>query len=48
MRRTLLSLGLIVVVALAAWTLTGRAADKNQNWAAYGGDKGGMKYSPLD
>jgi glucose dehydrogenase len=48
MRRTLLPLSLIVVVALAMWTLAGRAADKNQNWAAYGGDKGGMKYSPLD
>ena len=65
MRRTLLPFSLIVVVALAVWTLAGRAADMNQasgearrpgravasaeaDWAAYGGDKGGMKYSPLD
>jgi quinoprotein glucose dehydrogenase len=48
MRRTLLPFGVIVVVALGFWTLAGRAADKNRDWAAYGGDKGGMKYSPLD
>ena len=47
MRRTLLTLSLIVVVALAL-TLAGRAADKDRDWAAYGGDKGGTKYSPLD
>ena len=39
MRRTFLPLSLFVVVALAVWTLVGRAADKSQNWAAYGGDK---------
>src|SRR5262245_44948308 len=42
-----LTLGAIVI-ALSAWTLTGRAADKNVNWSAYAGDKGSTKYSPLD
>ena len=44
MRRTLLPFGVIVVVALGFWTLAGRAADKNRDWAAYGGDKGGMNH----
>src|SRR5690349_10517277 len=65
MRRSLLPIGLIVAIALAVWTVAGRAADQasgeaprpgravasaktDRNWAAYGGDKGGMKYSPLD
>src|SRR5439155_4900502 len=36
------------VLAMAAWTIAGRAADKNHDWPAYGGDKGSTKYSPLD
>src|SRR4029078_2799962 len=38
----------LVVVAVAAWTMAGRAADKGRDWPAYGGDKGSTKYSPLD
>src|SRR6185503_18746312 len=34
-----------VIVAL---TLSARAADGDREWAAYGSDKGGSKYSPLD
>jgi quinoprotein glucose dehydrogenase len=37
-----------LALAVAAWSLVGRAADKNVNWAAYAGDKGSTKYSPLD
>src|SRR4249919_2991529 len=48
MRRQIFSLGLIVTLALAAWTMAGRAADKNHDWPAYGGDKGSTKYSSLD
>ena len=48
MRRQIWSVGLIVVVAVAAWTMAGRAADKNRDWPAYAGDKGSTKYSPLD
>jgi len=38
----------LVVVAVAAWTMAGRAADKNRDWPAYAGDKGSTKYSSLD
>jgi quinoprotein glucose dehydrogenase len=38
-----------VVVGAIAWTMAaGRAAEKNHDWPAYGGDKGSTKYSPLD
>ncbi len=48
MRSRILWPGLIVAVAVAAWTMSGRAADKNHDWPAYAGDKGSTKYSPLD
>jgi quinoprotein glucose dehydrogenase len=41
-------IGLVVGVAVGAWTIGGRAADKNHDWPAYAGDKGSTKYSPLD
>ena len=45
MRRTLIPVSLAAVIALAAWTIAARAADKDRDWPAYGGDKGGTKYS---
>src|SRR5512138_215421 len=48
MRSTTISLATLAALLLAVWTMTGRAADPDKNWPAYGGDKGGMKYSPLD
>ena len=48
MRRRILPFGLIAVAVLASWSVIGRAADKNQDWAAYSGDKGASKYSSLD
>ncbi len=42
------TLGLTVALALAAWTMAGRAADKNRDWPAYAGDKAATKYTPLD
>ena len=39
MRRTLIPVSLAAVIALAAWTMAARAADKNRDWPAYGGDK---------
>jgi len=48
MRRRMLSLSAVVVAAAAVWTMAARAADKNQDWAAYSGDKGATKYSSLD
>jgi quinoprotein glucose dehydrogenase len=47
MRRTLLPIGLIAVVAVIAWTTGGRA-QVSGDWAAYSADKGATKYSPLD
>jgi quinoprotein glucose dehydrogenase len=39
----------MVAIAFTAFlTMAGQAADKDRDWAAYGGDKGGTKYSPLD
>jgi quinoprotein glucose dehydrogenase len=46
--RRILWFGLAVSVAVAASTIAGRAADKNRDWPAYGGDKGSTKYSSLD
>ncbi|HKF69029.1 MAG TPA: PQQ-binding-like beta-propeller repeat protein, partial [Vicinamibacterales bacterium] len=49
--RKLLGLGLVAALAVACWTLGGRAAgknDKNHDWPAYSGDKASTKYSPLD
>ena len=48
MRRAVLSANLIAVAATAFLTTAGRAADSDRDWPAYGGDKGGTKYSPLD
>ena len=48
MRRKMLVLGLAVTVAVAVWTVAGRAADKNRDWPAYSGDKASTKYSSLD
>ena len=48
MRSRIAWLAGLVVVAVAAWTMAGRAADKNRDWPAYAGDKGSTKYSPLD
>jgi quinoprotein glucose dehydrogenase len=48
MRRTLTSSVLVVAAVVAAWSIAGRAADKNHDWPAYAGDKGSTKYSPLD
>ncbi len=39
---------LVVAIAVAAWSLVGRAAGANSDWPAYGGDKASTKYSPLD
>jgi quinoprotein glucose dehydrogenase len=38
----------VVVVALAGWIVIGGAADSDRDWPAYGRDKAGTKYSPLD
>ena len=48
MRKAALSSLSILIVLLAAWTVVGGAADGDRDWPAYGGDKGGTKYSPLD
>ena len=51
MRRRMLTVGLAMTLALAAWTVGGRAADKsekNRDWPAYAGDKASTKYSSLD
>jgi glucose dehydrogenase len=48
MRGRLTVSGVIFVATVAAWTMSGRAADKNRDWPAYAGDKGSTKYSPLD
>src|SRR3954447_85677 len=48
MQNRLRRLAVIVSVAVGAGALSGRAADKNRDWPAYGGDKGSTKYSPLD
>ena len=48
MRRRMLSFGVIAILAVAIWTIAGSAADKNQDWPAYSGDKGATKYSTLD
>jgi hypothetical protein len=48
MRRRTLSFAAVAAVAVAAWTIAGRAADKDQDWAAYSGDKAATKYSSLD
>ena len=45
---TLSCAALVVVIAVAAWGLAGRAADANSDWPAYSGDKASTKYSPLD
>ncbi|MEP7306869.1 MAG: pyrroloquinoline quinone-dependent dehydrogenase [Acidobacteriota bacterium] len=47
MRGKTLSIGVVAVIAIA-WTMAGRAADKNRDWPAYAGDKGSTKYSSLD
>ena len=39
---------LVVVIAVAAWNLSGRASGANSDWPAYAGDKASTKYSPLD
>jgi quinoprotein glucose dehydrogenase len=41
-------IALAVAGGVALWTLAGSAADKNRDWAAYSGDKGSTKYSPLN
>lgn len=38
----------VIVTVAVVWTMAGRAADRNVNWAAYAGDKASTKYSPLD
>jgi hypothetical protein len=48
MRRRLLSLAVIAILALAIWTTGGEAQNKSQDWPAYSGDKGATKYSTLD
>jgi quinoprotein glucose dehydrogenase len=48
MRRRILPFAFFPVAILALWTVGGRAADTNQDWAAYSGDKGSTKYSSLD
>ncbi len=51
MRRRMLAPGLAVTVAVAVWTVAGRAADSNvksRDWPAYSGDKASTKYSSLD
>ena len=48
MRRRMLSFVGIAIVAVAAWTMAGRAADKNTDWPAYSADKAATKYSSLD
>jgi quinoprotein glucose dehydrogenase len=48
MRRRTLSFAAVAAVAVAAWTIAGRAADKDEDWAAYSGDKAATKYSSLD
>ena len=47
-RKAAISSFAVVVVALAGWMIIGGAADGDRDWPAYGGDKGGTKYSPLD
>ncbi len=37
-----------MVVALAGWIVIGGAADSDRDWPAYGRDKAGTRYSPLD
>jgi quinoprotein glucose dehydrogenase len=44
----MLPLAFIAAAGIAVWTVSGRAADKNQDWANYSGDKGATKYSSLD
>src|SRR5689334_6123895 len=48
MHRRMLPFAFMATAAIAAWTVSGRAADKNQDWANYSGDKGATKYSTLD
>jgi quinoprotein glucose dehydrogenase len=48
MRRKMRVVGLVIAMAVAVWTMAGRAADKNRDWPAYAGDKASTKYSPLD
>src|SRR5215510_12056062 len=48
MRRNLLSFVTLVAILATAWAAGGRAADADRDWPAYGGDKGGSKYSPLN
>ena len=45
MRRRILPFAFLALAILALWTVGSRAADKNQDWAAYSGDKGATKYS---
>ena len=37
-----------MVLALAGWIIIGGAADGEHDWPAYGRDKAGTNYSPLD
>src|SRR5580765_5640266 len=48
MRTRTLAIGVVAALAVAGWTLAGRAADKNHDWPAYAGDKAATKYTPLD
>jgi quinoprotein glucose dehydrogenase len=38
----------VLVAVLISGMLVGRAADQDQDWPAYAGDKGSTKYSPLE
>ena len=52
MRKPIASLftvaGLFTAVIIAVLTFSALAADGDREWPAYGSDKGGSKYSPLD
>src|SRR5512141_1261466 len=38
---------LLVAVCIGVWSAGGAAQETTSDWPVYGGDQGGMKYSPL-